>query len=68
MLLFSKYTQKRLLDILEANLMFDGFVNVLSTLMYSIWGIPSIVLNMIAWSFLGNVKFAVVFANDFCVC
>lgn len=64
MFLLAKYTQRRLFDILEGNLIFDGLVVVLNTFIYSIWRIPPIVLNMIAWSFFGNVYFSIVSAND----
>jgi hypothetical protein len=64
MFLLEKYKQKRLLDILEANLIFVGLVSMLNAFMYSICGIPSIVLKIIAWSFLRKEKFAVVSAND----
>jgi len=43
-----KIRQKQYLDILDANLVFGGLVIELKTLNYSICGIPSTVLKIIA--------------------
>lgn len=45
--------------------MFEGEVIELNTLTYSICGIPSTVLKIIAWFFFGKEKLAVVSANVF---
>jgi hypothetical protein len=47
--------------------MLAGLVMELRALIYFICGVPSIVLNIIAWSFLGKEKNAVVSANVFCI-
>jgi hypothetical protein len=47
--------------------MLSGIVMELRALIYSICGVPSIVLNIIALSFLTKEKFAVVSANFFFV-
>lgn len=47
--------------------MFEGFVIRFKAFMYSICGIPLIVLSMIAWLFFGKDKLSVVSAKVFFV-
>jgi len=65
--LLVNYTQKRLFDIMDANLIFDGFIIELRTWMYSIYGIPLTVLKIIAWSFFRKIKISCSFGKS-CLC